>query len=57
MTRANVDQKLSALLAAEERLHRALEDALNVGRSPMPTARPSMKITRLSMPGGTAPRA
>ena len=31
MTRANVDQKLNALLSAEARLHRALERSLECG--------------------------
>ena len=31
MTRAIVDQKLSALLSAEARLHRALEESLECG--------------------------
>jgi hypothetical protein len=31
MTRANVDQKLNALLSAEARLHRALERRLDCG--------------------------
>ena len=52
MTRAIVDQKLSALLSAETRLARTLRTSPSFDDICAKIARPRMNITRLSMPGG-----
>jgi hypothetical protein len=55
MTRAIVDQKLSALLSAEARLHRALERSLECGAFADAYRKAEDEYNEASMPGGTAP--